>query len=299
MKPSIKKKTIKTAIGLFMAISLLICSGIKLPVLDAKTDSYFRDAITKAGVAYATCRIVNASVSIVKESDLQLEPAGIGVSLALGQALDPIDDMTERLSDVLVTAMTSLGVQKLAYEICVSMALPILSIFLIVLSMLIWFDNETISRLKITTLKILFIIVIARICLPMSSLTNAFIYEHFFAEKILAANNELSLGTAELDKLKDFSLPQIDGVLGTIENSASFLKRKSVAFNNAIVYAVSHMGAIVENLLKLTFLYVAIFLIQVIALPLFIFWILAKAANSLFQTNIPVILNQSAQNQIG
>jgi len=71
------------------------------------TDAYFREAITKAGVAYATCRVLNASVSIVKDSSLQLEPAGVGISLAVGQALDPIDDMTERLSDVLVTAITS------------------------------------------------------------------------------------------------------------------------------------------------------------------------------------------------
>jgi hypothetical protein len=70
-------------------------------VLDTTADDYFRDAITKAGLTYATCRAVNASISIVKESSLQLEPAGVGVSLAVGQALDPIDDMTERLSDVL------------------------------------------------------------------------------------------------------------------------------------------------------------------------------------------------------
>lgn len=88
---------------------LLFFPGLRLPIIDNTTDVHFHEAITKAGVTYATCRMINASVSIVKDSNLNLEPAGIGITLAIGQALDPIDDMTERVSDVIVTAITSLG----------------------------------------------------------------------------------------------------------------------------------------------------------------------------------------------
>ena len=142
MNTTKKQKIIQSSVGVMIAILLFFSSGLKLPVLDTMTDTYFRESIAKAGVAYATCRVINASVSIVKDSSLQLEPAGVGISLAVGQALDPIDDMTERLSDVLVTAITSLGVQKLAYEISVSFAPPMLSIFLFALSILLWCENE-------------------------------------------------------------------------------------------------------------------------------------------------------------
>lgn len=71
------------------------------------------------------------------------------------------------------------------------------------------------------------------------------------------------------------------------ENSAAFLKRKSVEFRNAILYAVSNMGGIIENLLTLTFLYVGMFLIQVVILPLLSFWLLVKAAGSLDDTAMP------------
>lgn len=74
--------------------------------------------MTKAGVAYGVCRVVNASVSAIKESQIQIEPAGLGVSLAVGQVLDSLDDMTERASDILVTAIVSLGIQKIVYELC-------------------------------------------------------------------------------------------------------------------------------------------------------------------------------------
>lgn len=235
-----------------------------------------------AGVAYATCRVINASVSIIKESTLQLEPAGIGMSLAVGQILDPIDDMTERLSDVLVTAITSLGVQKLAYLISVSLAPPVFSIFLFILSVLVWFNNDRLKSFQKTIMRFALLIIIARFCLPMSSFANEFLYKHFFATQISDARKELESGTIELDKLKEFSFPEVDGILGTIENSTLFLKRKSIEFKNALVVTVNNMGSMVENLLNLTFLYVAIFMIQIILLPLVVFWLLVKTANALF-----------------
>jgi hypothetical protein len=293
MKTTKKKKLIESSVGVIIAILLLFSSGLKVPVLDTMTDTYFRKAITKAGVAYATCRVINASVSIVKESTLQLEPIGIGISLAVGQTLDPIDDMTERLSNVLVTAITSLGVQKLAYEISVSFVPPVISIFLFVLSILLWFENETLVSLQKIITRFIIIIIIARFCLPISSLADEYLHKHFFADQISDANKKLAVGSAELDKLKDLSLPEIDGVLGTIENSASFLKQKTIEFQNVLVATVTNTGDIIDNLLKLTFLYVGVFLIQVVILPLLSFWFLVKIANALFHTNIPVIRHHS------
>ena len=293
MKTAKKQKIILSSIGIIIAILLFFSSGLKLPFLDTVTDAYFRESITKAGIAYATCRVINASVSIVKDSSLQLEPAGVGISLAVGQALDPIDDMTERLSHVLVTAITSLGVQKLAYEISVSLAPPILSLFLFILSILLWFENEKVITLQKFMARFILLIVIARFFLPISSMADKYLYKHFFADQISDTNNELALGSAELNNLKDFSLPEVDGVLGTIENSSSFLKQKSTEFKKAFVSIVTNAGDMIENLLKLTFLYVGIFMIQVILLPLLSFWFLVKTANALFNISIPLILHHS------
>ena len=294
MKNAHKQKVILSVTGALVAITLFFCAGLRVPVLDSQAESYFTGAISKAGLAYATCRVVNASVSVVKESNLQLEPAGVGVSLAVGQALDPIDDMAERLSDVLVTAITSLGVQKLAYEISLSLVPPVMAVFLLVLSVLIWFKNERVLRLRGITVRVVIILIVARFCLPFSSLANEFIQKHFFDDQISKSNKELALGSAELDKLKDFSLPEFDGLLKTIEKSASFIKRSTIEFKKAIVATVSNMGEIIESLLELTFLYVGLFLVQVIILPLLTFWFFVKVLNSLFDTNVPLILRHSS-----
>jgi len=69
--------------------------------------------------------------------------------------------------------------------------------------------------------------------------------------------------------------------VGTIENSAAFLKQKSQQFKTALATTASNTGAIVDNLLKLTFLYTSIFLIQVLLLPLAVFWFLLRMSNAL------------------
>ncbi len=293
MKLSVKQKIIRSFLGILTAVLLLFSNGLRIPVLDSKTDSYFHESIAKAGTAYAACRVINASVSIVKESRLQLEPAGIGISLALGQVLDPIDDMTERLSDVLVIVITSLGVQKLVYEIGVSLAPYMISICLFFLSILIWVQKEKLISFQKTITHFLFFILIVRFCLPVSSIVNDYVYKHYFASQISAVKKELALGFAEIDKLKEFPILEFDGILETIKKSSSFLKQKTIEFKSALVKTVSNMGHIINNLLELTFLYVGVFLIQVIMLPLISFWSILKITNSLFNTNTPVIFYNS------
>jgi hypothetical protein len=284
MDPKLKNTATKSLIGILLSIVLFFSSGIQIPVLDSTADTYFKDSITKAGISYGVCRVINATVSIIRESSLELEPAGIGLSLAIGQIVDPINDMVERLSNVLVMSITSLGVQELAYEISLTLVPLILAAILFMLSLLVWFKNERLLKLQRLLLSVLVIASIARFCLPLSSMANEFLQKSFFEDKIIEANAKLTNSTANLDTLKDVQLPRYDGVIGTIENSASYLKEKSIHFKTAIKTTIENKGIIVENLLNLTFLYFGIFMIQVLILPLLIFWFLMKIVNALFLT---------------
>lgn len=278
MEAPILKKALRCVTGVLLAVVLFISSGIRIPGIDTRADEYFGQAIQKAGLAYATCRVVNGAVSILKESSLKLEPAGIGLSLAVGQILDPIDDMTERLSDVLVTAITSLGVQKLVYEISLTILFPCLAVILLLLSCLVWIEGPVINSVRSMLIGILLIMTAARFCLPISSVVNTYIHSGFFDEKIKTANQELSVGVATLDKFKEIALPEIDGVFGTIENSAQFLKEKAMEMNEIVTGLSNNMGQIIQNLLTLTFLYIGLFFIQVLLLPVLSFWLLLKIA---------------------
>jgi hypothetical protein len=268
---------IKSLLGFAVAVILIFTQGMKIPYIDDASDTYFKEAITKAGIAYATARVVNASVSVIQESKLQLEPAGVGVSIAVGQVLDPINDMSERLSDVLVTAITSLGLQKLLFEMSISVFPLLFGIFLFCISILMWFHSAKIRALQAFFVQLSVLLFIARLCLPFSSFANEFLYKNFFEAQINEARSALDFGVAKMDTLKEVEFPQ-SGTFGILSNSAEFLSKKAIDFKNAVVYSIDNAGSMIENLLTLTFLYVGIFLIQVLILPLFCFWLMIKAA---------------------
>lgn len=277
-----KQTATKSIVGILLSIVLFLSSGLQIPGLDSTADSYFKDSITKAGVSYGVCRVINATVSVIQQSSVQLEPAGIGLSLAVGQIADPINDMVERLSNILVMSIASLGVQELAYEISITIVPQILAVLLLLLSVLVWFKITRVLKLQRILMSVMVIASIARFCLPISSMANEFLQETFFEDKIIEANEKLTASTADIDKLEDVTVPKLDGFIGTIGNSASYIKEKSVDFKNTIQVIIENKSVIIENLLRLTFLYLGIFVIQVLVLPLLIFWFLMRIVNSLF-----------------
>lgn len=278
---SVKQKRTGSLLAIILGITLLFSSGITLPGLDTKTDAYFRDSISKAGISYGICRIVNGTVSVIKESTLQLEPGGIGMSLAVGQLVDPINDMVERLSHVLVMAITSLGIQELTYEIGVATAPPLLALLFFLIAALVWIEHERILSVRRILINSCIIIFIARFFLPLSSLANDFLQKGFFEERISTANAQLDRGLVDLDNLSKIKLPEKDGWLESIGNNAQSLKQKTTEFRQVIASIAKNKEQIIESLLQLTFLYLGIFIIQVLILPLLTFWLLVQIVRAL------------------
>lgn len=273
-----------------LALTLLMLPGVKLPYLDQKADAYFSETIMKAGVAYSVCRVVNASVSVIKESEVQIEPAGLGVSLAAGQVLDPLDDMTERASDVLVTAIVSLGILKIAYELSVEFALALIAIFLITFVAAALFKGNKAKITREIVLKSIIFIAVARLCLPISALVSTYLNDHYFKAEINKAKDELAMNSPQTERLKNMRMPQIDGVFGTVKNGFNFVEKKTSDLGAALKGMIRNAERMMSNLLTLSYLYVALFIIQCILLPIGAFWLLTQITNALCGTHLPHII---------
>ena len=284
--PAITKSVLLT----IAAIILFMLPELKLPYVDKHTNDYFTDSISQAGVAYAVCRVINGSVSVIKESQIQIEPAGLGVSLAAGQILDPLDDMTERASDILVTAIISLGIQKIAYELCVTFAPPLIAVVIIALVCASFFKGSRAMAIRSILLKSLILVAVARLCLPASSMASSYLNDAYFFPQIIEAKDKLAMSLPEMERLKDIKMPEMDGVLGTIKNGFSYVGEKTSELGAALMAMVQNTGSMISDLLKLSYLYVAIFIVQVILLPLLAFWLLSRLCNALCGTSIPHIL---------
>ncbi len=279
---------VKPALLVIAGLVLFMLPGLKLPYLDRDADVYFADAVAKAGISYGICRAVNASVSVIKESQVHVAPAGNGVSLAVGQILDPLDDITERTSDILVTAIVSLGIQKILYELGVEFAPAMAGIVLIALAICSFWRGGRAEALRRLILRGVILIAVARLCLPASSVISSFLADHYFTPRIAEAQSGLQLNSPEMERLRDMHIPESSSPWEMIRNSAGFINTK-LSDLRAVLATINKetITNMVSALLELSYLYVAFFMIQIILLPLGIFWVLVRAANTLCWVNIP------------
>jgi len=259
--------------GLILLISALFftASFISIPVTDKLADDYFSESIKAATIAYATTRGVNAVVSVVKESHLELAPAGVGISIAAGQVLDPIDDMTERLSSVLVAAIASLGIQKIGFEISEAVSFKAIAALLLMTVPLLWFNSSTATAVFKPLIKLSLLLLLLRFMLPTSALISHTLYSGWLEPGIVDAMEKLSIVSDSYNELSNMAPEQDQGFFSSMAaGTADKIEKTRQAFSTM----VENVETIISSLLNLITAYLAIFVVQVLLLPLFMFWAL-------------------------
>ena len=94
-------------------------------------------------IAYAAAKGINAVILVIQESELQVEPGGIAVTIAVGEVLDPVNDMIERFSWIMLVSLLSLGIQKALIVIAPWLIISVLlNISLIGMPPALWLKNS-------------------------------------------------------------------------------------------------------------------------------------------------------------
>ncbi len=73
----------------------------------AATLSNFKRALTAAAMA----RAFNGIISVAQGTEIAVQPVGVGVTLTIGEVLDPLNDLVERFAWLALAASVSLGLQ--------------------------------------------------------------------------------------------------------------------------------------------------------------------------------------------
>ncbi len=266
--------------GLLCLAALLFSGAVNrtIPYLDDRADRYFIDTTTDAALAYATVRGVNAVISVLKESALEISPAGVGLSIAAGQILDPIDDLTERLSLVMVTALVSLGLQKLVMEIGQQAPPVLLALVALLLIIPLWLRDGRRIPLAGLLLKFGAVLIALRLLLPLSSLVSDTLYHSLLKDDMVAAKTQLSTLAAQQQVIGGFDGTEESGIISSFTTSA----REKMESARSIYRRIAASGdEIIDALLVLTTLYVSLFILQVIVIPIATLWLLILLIKSL------------------
>ncbi len=91
-------------------VSLVILAAIALSgSIDRVANENLDGALAATGAIYATARGINALVSVLQGTELDLP----FVTLAIGEVLDPVNDLIERFSTIVLFALGAVAAQKI------------------------------------------------------------------------------------------------------------------------------------------------------------------------------------------
>ena len=99
--------TIIAAVGVALALTGLA---------DDTSGEYADEAFKRALVTFAIARGLNGVISVAQGTEVAVEPGGVGVNFTVGQILDPINDLVEQFSSVMLVAASSLGLQNILLD---------------------------------------------------------------------------------------------------------------------------------------------------------------------------------------
>lgn len=267
--------------------AFLSCLAVSLAFLawQGRIDDLGRDytqaGLTRALITFGVARGLNGVISVAQGTEVAIEPAGIGVVLAPGQILDPVNDLVERFSWVMLASATSLGVQQVLLKI---MAWPgltlVLAALVAVLLAVLWWPGSVATMLKRVVYRLALVLMILRFAIPLIAIGNEILYSVFLEPQYNTSRAQLEQTVEVIGDLNRQSAPApaqgpasswLDSAKRAYESAADAVnvERRIEAFKRAAADVSEHA----INL-------IVVFVLQTILFPLLFLWLMAQAVKA-------------------
>jgi hypothetical protein len=240
---------------------------------DASGADYVDASFKRALVAFALARTANAIISVIQGSELDVAPAGVGMTIAIGEALDPLNDMVERFSWIMLLSLVSLGVQKILLEMVpwFSLYLVLVPALLVLLAGIWWPWGNRRLAVRLGS-RLLLLALLLRFCVPVTAWCNDQLYNRFLAMPYTAAIGEFEQGNALLQTINP--LPAVSGATpdgGFFNRLKENAQRLTDAANlqRQLEVMKAHFGRLIEQLLTI----IVVFLLNSVLLPVGFLWL--------------------------
>jgi hypothetical protein len=191
-------KTSKISQYLFIAISIILTFIILSKSIEDISKTYLETSIKQAVVVFASAKALNSVISFAQGT--QAGPPGI--TFAVGEFLDPVNDLVERFSMIMLLSIISLGVQKIILIILSNQIFDyILISFLAGANLLILFKPNKIKQ----SAKFILLLLLVKFSVPMFSIGNNLIYNNFIKSdyNVERTNNKIDSITKDIEDIND------------------------------------------------------------------------------------------------
>jgi len=281
-------------------IVLIICCILIQPIrnisfnsqsltgVDEKCIKYLDQALLRTTIAYGLCKATNAAVSFLQEIDVGFQAIGT-ITLNPFEFLDPLNDLVERFSWILLAAMASIGIQEFLIRfipdsIVNFILLPGLVIWLIGL----WTNKYFQINLLNIGRQFVLLAVILRFIIPAEVAINNWIYDYHLKNKYDQSINHIQINVEEIKEkspVEELLITDSEGEQTQQKNGTWNKIRSSFAKTQTAFSVVGDMGSklkefkdwlkiktpdLFDNFISL----LIVFVINTIFLPIFTLWLI-------------------------
>ena len=197
----------------------------------------------------------------------------MGVTVSAGEVLEPIDDIVEQFSSLMLVSTTSLGIQSLLLRASAWGLLTVCLIFFLLARVgTTFFPDRIHPKVRRFVSVGLWLLLVGRFAVPVYALGSAVLFEEFLQPSQLEAVQAIEETSGDIREMEQ---------LGAMEVEEGWVARVSAWFSGAVerldvpqrISAFrDRVATAVDHLLHL----LVVFVLQTILLPLVFLWALPK-----------------------
>ena len=269
---------------LFSLVLLLVAALSVTPFIDQRAAADYEQLFQRAFVTFALARTINGVISVVQGTEIALQPAGVGVTLTPGEILDPVNDLVERFSWIMMGATISLGVQNVLLDVSAWWVIQALVSALAAWMLIrIWYPGQG-SRARGIILKRVFLsLLFIRFAVPVMLIANDLLYQQFLEQRYQQSTEVITEAGRELEQIREEASAENtedtdDSMLDSITRAWSSTV-DSIDLSARLKRMQSHAADVIENLIQLS----VVFILQTGLLPVAFLWFFVQVFKRLFR----------------
>ena len=192
---------------LIVILSIITILSLTFVNIDQKGEKVVSDSLTEAVIVFGVAKGLNAAISLAQGTEIS--PPGLTISI--GEVLDPINDLVEQFSWIMLASITSLGIQKILMNFVTAdifTFLVIISLIIFNIWLFIRFQND--SKARNIFFKFTILLIFLRFSVPLMSLINSSIYDNFVqpdyniqTSKEMVSKSSSNIGNIANDTMKN------------------------------------------------------------------------------------------------
>ena len=244
---------------------------------DDASENYADQALKRALVTFAVARGLNGVISVAQGTEVAVEPGGVGVNFTVGQILDPINDLVEQFSSVMLVAASSLGLQKVLLTMTGWWGATLLFVVAaVVLAGVAWWPGGARAAAESVAVRVFLVLAFVRFALPVLIIGTHIVFSAFLEGEHDAATAILEATSAEIEEFNVEDAAAANGV-----DDASFMQRLGEMIDSSmrqldVSGRLDRLQASASNASEQIVNLIVIFVLQTILLPLAFLWLFVE-----------------------